>query len=202
MSMRHDPSDRVANTFSKAVAIALDDCLNCLNYCRLLELVKKKLAIFEDRGEIIQLLTIVPCDESISKVAEVFNVSEYTIIHACELRLQKGILSIPEQKKGLASVNKSVVYSHGRKIVSVVNFQRKQGWRNRKNFFCLTFQRFMHSLKGKPLHENWIFNIWIPKWCIPVGAAGTQNTCGFTCHKNVKLMLVTMNSSHNYRQIM
>ena len=103
--MRHDPSDRVTNTFSKAVVIALDEptfgeSTNCLNYCRLLELIKKKLAITEDRGEIIQLLTIVPCDESISKVAEVFNVSEYTIRHVCELRLQKEILSIPEQKKG------------------------------------------------------------------------------------------------------
>ena len=51
------------------------DCLNC---CRLVKLIKEKLAITEDTGEIIQALTVVPCDLSISKVAEVFNVLEYT----------------------------------------------------------------------------------------------------------------------------
>ena len=42
---------------------------------------------------------MVPCDLSISKVAEVFNVSEYTARQACELTLRKEILSIPEQKQ-------------------------------------------------------------------------------------------------------
>ena len=36
-----------------------------------------------------------------------------------------------------------------------------------------------------------------PKWCIPVGAAGTHNVCVCTYHQNVKLMLVAMNSSQN-----
>ena len=44
---------KVTNTFSKAVAIALDESTlgqstNCLNCCRLVELIKKKLAIIED----------------------------------------------------------------------------------------------------------------------------------------------------------
>ena len=51
---------KVTNAFSIAVATALDepalgqntDHLNC---CQLLELIKEKLAITEDRGEIIQL---------------------------------------------------------------------------------------------------------------------------------------------------
>ena len=42
---------------------------------------------------------MVPCDLLISKVAEVFNVSEHTARQARELRLRKGILSIPEQKQ-------------------------------------------------------------------------------------------------------
>ena len=39
-----------------------------------------------------------------------------------------------------------------------------------------------------------------PKWCIPVGVAGTYNVCVCTYHQNVKLMLVAMNSSSNYRK--
>ena len=42
---------------------------------------------------------MVPYDLSISKVVEVFNVSEYTARQACEMRLWKGILSIGEQKQ-------------------------------------------------------------------------------------------------------
>ena len=91
----------MTNAFSKAVAMALHepalgqrtDCLNC---CQLINLLKEKLPITEDRGGIIQLFTIIPCDLSISKVAEVFNVSEYPARQAHELRLSKGILSMRE----------------------------------------------------------------------------------------------------------
>ena len=126
---------KVTNTFSKAVAIALDEptlgqSTDCLNCCRLVELIKEKLAITEDRGEIIQLLTIVPCDLPISKVVEVFKVPEYTARQACELRLRKGILSMPEQKQRAGfhfmRVKKSVVYCHARKIVLLFDFQIKQ----------------------------------------------------------------------------
>ena len=41
-----------------------------------------------------------------------------------------------------------------------------------------------------------------PKWCIPVDAAGAHNVCVCPYHQNVKLMLLAMNSSHNYRQIL
>ena len=94
----------MTDVFGKAVAIALDeptpvhssDCSNCSQLTRL---IKKKLAVTNDRREIIQLLTIVPCDLSISKIVRIFNVSEYTAKQSCDLRLQKGILSMPERKQ-------------------------------------------------------------------------------------------------------
>ena len=95
---------KMTDVFGKAVAIALDeptpvhssDCSNCSQLTRL---IKKKLAVTNDRREIIQLLTIVPCDLSISKIVGIFNVSEYTAKQSCDLRLQKGILSMPERKQ-------------------------------------------------------------------------------------------------------
>ena len=74
---------KVTNAFSKAVAIATDEptlgqSTDCLNCCRLVELIQEKFAITADRGKITQLLTIVPCNLSISEVGEVFNISEYT----------------------------------------------------------------------------------------------------------------------------
>ena len=102
---------KVTNAFSKAVGIALDepalgqntDCLNCW---QLVELIKEKLAFTEDRGEII-ILTIVPCNLSTSKVAEVFNISEQNARKARRLRLQKGILSMPEWKQSVGISQKT-----------------------------------------------------------------------------------------------
>ena len=45
------------------------------------------------------------------------------------------------------------------------------------------------------------FTLLCLKWCIPVGVAGTHIVCVCTYHQSVKLMLIVMNSSHNYRQI-
>ena len=46
-----------------------------------------------------------------------------------------------------------------------------------------------------------MFGLLSPKWCILVGATGAH-ICVYTYHQNIKLMLVVMNSSSNYRQIM
>ena len=47
-----------------------------------------------------------------------------------------------------------------------------------------------------------MFTLLHPKWCIPDVAAGTHIVCVWIYHQNVKLMLVAMNLSRNYRQIM
>ena len=95
---------KVIHAFSKGIAIALDELAlgqstDHLNCCRLVELINEKLAITEDRWEIIQLLTNVPCDLLISKVAEVFNVSEYTATRIA--------LLIGTNGKPLAAIGKS-----------------------------------------------------------------------------------------------
>ena len=96
-------------------------------------------------------------------------------------------------------VKKPVVYSQGRKIVLVFDFQIKQRWRNRNNFFYLAFQKNLENLdRGIGFSTFALLHL---KWCIPVGAAGTHNICVCTYHQNVKSILVAMNSSHNYWQI-
>ena len=117
---------KVKSAFSKKIAIAFDEhtlcqSTDCLHCCQYSELIKKKLAISNNTGEIIQLLTIVPWDLSTSKVAVVFSVSQLlklqkfsmfqSAIQACELRLQKEILSIPERKQrvGISQETKQTV---------------------------------------------------------------------------------------------
>ena len=112
---------------------------------------------------------------------------------------KKEFFQCQNENKGLASlkrpnklflhfmrVKKSVVYSQGGKIVLVFDFQLRQRWRNRNDFFFLTYQRFMYSLKRKPWQENWIFNVSTLTsevvhlfWC----SRSTQRLCLHLSHK-------------------
>ena len=211
---------KVTNAFSKPVAIALDEpsvgqSTDCLNCCRLVELIKEKLVVTEDRGEIIQLLTIVPCDLPICKVAEAFNVSEYTARQARELRLPKGILSMPERKQraGISQETKQTVLAFyeseeisrllpGKKDCVSIRLPDKTKIKKQKRLLLSNISEIYAQFKKEnPDMKSGIstFALLRPKWCIPVGAAGTHIVCVCTYHQNVKLMLVAMNSS-NYRQ--
>ena len=55
----------------------------------MVELIKEKLSITKERSEIIYLITVVPNDFTISKIVEVFSVSEYSAKQARELRHKK-----------------------------------------------------------------------------------------------------------------
>jgi len=46
------------------------------------------------------------------------------------------------------------------------------------------------------------FAVLRPKWCIPVGSAGSHNVCVCTYHQNVKLMLSVVNPSLDYKNIL
>lgn len=216
---------KVTGAFSKVVAIALDEpalvessqSKDCSNFSRLVELIKEKLTITEDRNKIIQLLTIVPCDFSISKVAEVFNVSTYTATQVRNLRLKKGILSIPERKKriGIPQETKETVIAFyeseeisrllpGKKDVVTIRLPDKTKMKKQKRLLLSNISEIHVQFKKENPNKKIGFSTFAllrPKWCIPVGAAGTHNVCVCTYHQNVKLMLVAMNSSHNYKQI-
>ena len=161
---------KVTNAVSKAAAIPLDESAlaqsaDCLNCCRLVKLIKEKLAITEDKGEIIQFSTIVPSDLSISKAAKVFNVSEYTAGQACELRLRlrKGILSMPEQKQkaGISQVTKQTALAFyeseeisrllpGKKDCVSIQLPDKTKIKKQKRLLLSNISEFNAVLKGKP----------------------------------------------------
>ena len=166
---------KMTDVFSKAVAIALyeptlvhsSDCSNC---SQMIELIKEKLTVTNDRREIIQLLSIVPCDLSISKIAEIFNVSEYTAKPSCDLRLQKGILSMLETKQrvGISQETKESVLEFyeseeisrllsGKKDVVSVRLPDKTRIKKQNVFSYATFLRFMNSLSKKNLIRKLAF---------------------------------------------
>ena len=212
----------MTNAVSKEVAIAVDEPLlgqstDCLNCCWLVELIKEKLAIAEDRGKMFQLLTILPCDISISKVAEDFKVSEYTTRQACEFKLQKGMLSMPERKQrvGISQETKQIVlaFYEGEEISCLLPVKKDcvSIWLPDKTKMKKQKQLPLSSISAiyvqfKKENPDWkigfsTFVLLRPKCCIPVGAVVTCNACVCSYHQNVKFKLVVINLSHNDRQI-
>ena len=68
------------------------------NFDRLMQLIKEKLSTIKTNREIIQVLTLAPETWSIKKVANFFNVTEYTAHKAKSLVQEKGILALPDKK--------------------------------------------------------------------------------------------------------
>ena len=69
------------------------------NFDRLMQLIKEKLSTIKTNREIILVLTLAPETWSIKKVANFFNVTNYTARKARSLVQKKGILALPDQKK-------------------------------------------------------------------------------------------------------
>ena len=78
---------------------------------RLVKLLQEKISATSDRDEVVQCLTIVPDTWSISKTAEVFNVTQYALRQARELKAKKGILATPEKqsREGISEETKNSV---------------------------------------------------------------------------------------------
>ena len=66
---------------------------------RLVDLMKNKIST-SNRRQKIQILTIAPASWSIEKTKTEFNVSAYMVRQARKLAREKGILEMPESKKG------------------------------------------------------------------------------------------------------
>ena len=177
----------VTSTLTKAVAIALDEPtldtnMDCSNCARLVELIKEKLSTTKERSEIVRLLTIVPNDFTISKVVEVFNVSEYSAKRARELRFKKGILSIPEKKErvGISQTIKDAVSAFyeseqisrllpGKKDCVSVRLPDKTKTKVQKRLLLSSISE-MYTLFKKENPDKKIglslFALLGPKWCI------------------------------------
>ena len=98
---------------------------------------------------------------------------------SCLLTVKKGCVSIWLPDKTKIKKQKWLLLSD----ISVIYAQFKKENPDRKTGFSM-------------------FALLRPKWCIPVGAEGTQNVCICNYHQNLKLMMVAMDSSSIYRQIM
>jgi hypothetical protein len=75
-------------------------CMNCLGYNQLIEEIKQKLQVSNNRKEQIQILTLEPACWSIKKTMEEFSVSEDMVREAGKLKAERRILAVPRNKPG------------------------------------------------------------------------------------------------------
>lgn len=149
----------------------------------------------------IQILTMAPLDWSRKQVAKFFEVSEYQVREARKLAEERGILALPDAKRGRSlsqEVEDSVKlfyeddeYSRlmpGTKdYVSIARNVHKQ-----KRLLLCNLNELHCAYKNKyPQHRIGLskFSQLRPKWCVTVSSSGAHSVCVCTIHQNTKLMV-------------
>lgn len=213
--------NELAHKFSSAVAVALTEPelanTECENCTRLVNEIKEKL-LTSDKDKIVQLLTIVPEDWSIQKTVDFFGVSEYTVKQARKVKAERGILGgLPGySRQGISDEIKNLITNFyesdevsrmcpGKK--DCVSIKLPNGTRDKMQKRLLLSnisEIFSHfKLEHPDVKVGFsTFALLRPKWCVPVGAAGSHNVCVCTYHQNVKLMVNTINASLDYKDVL
>ena len=90
-----EAKDQLASSFSDVIP-GLDNLTICNNFDVLMRQVKEKLDKCHTREERIQLLTLIPEHWSRERAVSFFNVTEYMVRTARNVKKEKGILGIPD----------------------------------------------------------------------------------------------------------
>ena len=157
----------------------------------------------------IQILTIAPASWSRAEVAKFFNVSEYMVREARKLASDKGILEIPDPKRGKTlspEIEQSVLqfyeddeYSRlmpgAKDFVSVgkkVHVQKRLLLCNLNELYAAYKQKYStHKIQLSK------FCSLRPKWCVTVSSYGTHSVCVCSIHQNSILMTDALSSEVN-----
>lgn len=180
---------------------------------RLILLIKEKLNVTTSQREKIQLLTLVPSSWSRKKISEEFNVTEYTARKAKELLAEKGIIGMPDPRKG-HPLNENV-------IDLVKNFYQNSDYARvmpgAKDKVSISKNQYMQKVlilvNLNELYAAYKFEhpsikigfskfcMLRPKWCVLAGSAGTHFVCICTIHENVSLLLHACSIEEHYREL-
>lgn len=179
----------------------------------LVELIKTKLSITNARREKIQILTLAPPSWSKKKICEVFQVSEYSVRKARELLKSKGILALPEPRKGqllqVDTINKVIEFyendeysrimpgMHDKISISRNVYKQKRLIMGNLNELYSAFKLENPNIKVGISK----FCMLRPKWCVLAGSAGTHSICVCSIHQNVVLLLHASRIEDSYNEL-
>ena len=218
---------KMKETFASAIGVEVGefpsqqepDCASkefekkAIDLDKLTEATREKLPHSDYRHK-VQLLTLTPESWSIKYASNYFQVSEYLIRRARELKRQQGINALPDQNTGkilpedtLAHVRsffEDDEYSRllpGKKdVVSIGRNVHKQ-----KRLLLCNLKELYASFKEKYPNARLGFSKFCslrPKWCITAGASGVHSVCVCSIHKNAILLVDAANTGKTYKDMM
>ena len=164
--------------------------------------------------EKLQILTLVPDKWSRQHCAQYFNVSEYLVRQARELKKSGGILTKPNPKRGKTLPNETLnlvrcfyeddEYSRqmpGKKdCVSIGKGEYKQ-----KRLILCNLKELHAAFKEKNPNTKIGFSKFCslrPKWCVVAGAKGTHSVCVCSAHQNAVLLVEAIDWDYTYKDLM
>ena len=202
--------DMITTMMQKAVISKRPSCSDC-------EIVSQLREKFPaaTRSEKMQILTVLPKSWSVKRIQEEFNTTNFMARQAKELVKEKGVLAMPDLKRGHALAEQTVHLVHsfyqsdeisrvmpGRKdYISVregegrVHVQKRLVLCNLKELYAIFKDQHPSDHIGFSK-----FASLRPKHCVLAGASGTHTVCVCTYHQNVKLMIhaAELDKSHKH----
>lgn len=178
----------------------------------MISLIKEKI-VSVGRSKQIQILTLAPPSWSKEKIMAEFNVSEYLVRQARKLKKEKGILSIPDPRKGKLLSEETIklvrdfyqndeysrILPGAKDKVSIkknVYMQKRLILNNlRELFSCFKWENPNVKIGFSK------FCTLRPKWCVLAGAGGTHSVCVCSLHQNVKLLLDAAQMEESYKDL-
>ena len=199
-----EAKDQLARSFSDVIP-GLDNLTICNDCNVLMQQVKEKLDKCHTREERIQLLTLIPEHWSRERAVSFFNVTEYMVRTARNVKKEKGILGIPDsiyrhgQSDELLARVKSFYEEDqiscmcvGKKdFVTIKNSDGTRKQHRKRLILCNIREAYLQCKSTFP-DDKIGFSKFAepqPKWCRTVGQSGSHNVCVCIYHYNVKLML-------------
>ena len=167
-----------------------------------------------DSSSQIQLLTLVPQTWSHKKSSSFFEISEYKVHLAKNLFKSKGLLAIPETKKGkvLPLNTKNLVTGFYENDLYSRLMPGQKDYKSigknihiQKRLLLCNLKELYVAFKNEHLDAKIGFSTFCslrPRWCIIAGATGTHSVCVCTWHQNVKLMVDVLPSKVSYTHLM
>ena len=187
-------------------------CSNCIDMDRLVELLRVKLQV-SPKHRHIQLLTLAPESWSIQRTAEEFDVSIYQATEAKKLKKQKGILAERSPRVGRQlpkEIEEKVIafyhedeYSRimpGKKDFKSVKGPDGKRQHVQKRLLLLNLNELYQKYKARYPNDKIGLSKFCairPPYCITVGSRGTHSVCVCTIHQNVKLMIAALPTETN-----
>ena len=178
----------------------------------LLALMKEKIQVADYKTK-IQILTLTPDSWSRKAAAQFFNVSEYAVRTARNLKKERGILSIPDARKGrtITEDTKAAILSFyqddeytrlmpGKK--DSVSIGRKV--HEQKRLILCNLRELFSEFKRINPHCKVGFSKFCslrPKWCVTVSSSGTHSVCVCTSHQNTQLLVHAANIEKTYKEL-